>query len=103
VKTLKDKIKKLEKLDNWHIHLDMLCLTINLSTNKNRLYQFLLFRQRSFYFKDLFGKLQISDKTKFKTEDDFKSILTNMSKFYGQIFFDLYRAKEQKFRETLKT
>jgi hypothetical protein len=57
VKTLKDKIKKLEKLDNWHIHLDMLCLAINLSTNKNGLYPFLLFRQRLFHFKDLSGEL----------------------------------------------
>jgi hypothetical protein len=62
IKTLKDKIKKLEKLNNWRLHLDLLCLAINLtSINNNGLYPFLLFRQRPFHFKDMHKEVKIQN------------------------------------------
>jgi hypothetical protein len=52
IKTLKDKIKKLEKLNNWHLHLNLFCIAINLtSINNNGLYLF--------HFKDMHKEVEI--------------------------------------------
>jgi hypothetical protein len=46
-------------------------------------------------------EVEIQNIKKFKTEEDLKSILENISKFYKKLFPDLAKSKEEKFRETL--
>jgi arsenate reductase-like glutaredoxin family protein len=48
-------------------------------------------------------EVKIQNIKKFETEEDLKSILKNISKFYKKLFLDLAKAKKEKFRETLNS